>query len=121
MKNGGFFHQRYARVCTWCVTGALVVTGLAVLIGQQQAEPAAYHQSRDLTVVRELADSETRVYILREFDGVVALFAPGREEPFELTDILVSSLPYADQVSLRQGLVLRGEEALRQTLEDFGS
>ncbi len=120
MKKDGFRRERYARVCGWCVLGALVVGGM-IGLERDQGQERQIRQSQDRVVARELDGSETRVYILREFDGKVALFAPGQELPFQMTDISVTSLPYADQAALRRGLVLRGEEALRRTLEDFGS
>ena len=107
----------------WAVLAAaavLLATGLAGLRDTAEEAPSL-PQSTDTTVARPLDGSARRIYILRELEGRVALFSPGEEIPFELTQIPVKSLPYQDQVSLRNGLVLRGEAELRPVLEDFGS
>lgn len=100
------------------LAGALTL--FAASLGQREAAPSL---SVDKVVqVEDPEDEEAqRVYILREYEKMVAIYAPGTQEPMEVTDIPADSLPYADQVKLREGLVVYGSEELAQVLEDFGS
>ena len=78
--------------------------------------------TEDLSVQASLSPSEERQYILREFDGQIAVFVPDDSfNPIILTGILTSSLPKADREQLQLGIVVAGDEELAKLLEDFGS
>lgn len=52
-------------------------------------------------------------------DDRLVIYTEG--EPVLVTEILVSTLPAADQKRLRQGITLADEIALAKLLEDYGS
>ena len=61
-------------------------------------------------------------YILREYEGVIAVYKineNGEEEQYDVTDIAVNYLAQEDQENLRNGITAEGEESLNQLLEDF--
>lgn len=60
-------------------------------------------------------------YIVREHNGMVAVFQQGEDKPFKITDTYVSSLPNADRQSLSNGIQVDTKEELRKLLEDLCS
>lgn len=57
--------------------------------------------------------------VLGSFRGYVALFDKGNAEPRMVYPYAIASLPRADQDALETGISVRGEEELRQMLEDY--
>jgi hypothetical protein len=51
----------------------------------------------------------------------MAVFRQGEAAPFEITDTHIVSLRRADQMLLREGITVRGREALAKLLEDFSN
>ena len=65
---------------------------------------------------------ETEDYLLGEYRGCLAVFAPGDGLlPSRVTDIQVGLLPQADRERLRQGIPVDSRRALLTLLEDFSS
>lgn len=69
----------------------------------------------------EVPTSEYQTYIVREYDGMVAVFQPQQDKPIKITHTYVSSLPQADQKSLATGIQADTKEQLRKLLEDLCS
>ena len=59
--------------------------------------------------------------VLGTWKGYVAVFRPGKEEPWQIYPTLVSSLPESDQAALEEGITVRNDKKLRQLLEDYTS
>ena len=97
-----------------------VLTVFVTALGNREPTPSL-SVDKVVQVEDPSGEESRRVYILREYEKMVAVYAPGAEEPLEVTEIPADSLPYADQVKLREGLVVHGSEELAQVLEDFGS
>ena len=57
--------------------------------------------------------------ILGSWEGYVALFDKGKEEPRQIFPCPVSSLPIADQSALEKGIIVRNQRDLQQLLEDY--
>ena len=60
-------------------------------------------------------------YLLRRYDGMVAVFLPDSAEPEYVTDAPVSMLPAADRAAIETGLPVYSEEELTRFLEDYCS
>ena len=60
-------------------------------------------------------------YTLREFDGRLAVFAAGEEEPIQVLDLDIRLLPPYDQGLLRAGIDTADEQELQRLLEDYTS
>ncbi|MDR1805285.1 MAG: hypothetical protein LBQ80_00735 [Clostridium sp.] len=73
----------------------------AVLSGQKPAEP------------------QVARYVLREYNGGLAVFTEQGGEPLEKYDVPVDSLPELDRELLREGLWANGREELRRLVEDY--
>ncbi|MEE0930308.1 MAG: hypothetical protein UIM53_04860 [Acutalibacteraceae bacterium] len=65
--------------------------------------------------------TQYKTYIVREYDGLVAVFEKHKERPVKITDTYVSSLPQGDRDNLRDGIEVNSDEKLRKLLEDLCS
>ncbi|MGI5895036.1 MAG: hypothetical protein ACOX6P_10675 [Candidatus Merdivicinus sp.] len=60
-------------------------------------------------------------YILREYNGQLAVFAWGEETPRQVIELNVEMLPPYDQGLLRAGIEAADEQELARLLEDYTS
>ncbi|MDR1467548.1 MAG: hypothetical protein LBI55_03970 [Oscillospiraceae bacterium] len=60
-------------------------------------------------------------YIVKDYNGKVAVFEKDKIEPFKITDCLVSHLPNYDQRILKDGIEVKTELELERLLEDYCS
>ena len=69
-----------------------------------------------------MAQGEAVCYVLREYEGQVAIFLENEPvSPLTVTDIQVSTLRELDRKLLETGIKLYSKERLMMTLEDLGS
>ncbi len=68
----------------------------------------------------EKNDAEIQ-YRLSVYDGRIAVFETGETEPVEVFDVFVASLPYNEQIELRNGLTATGRSELQKLIEDYTS
>ncbi len=64
---------------------------------------------------------EEKGFILKEYEGVIAIFKIGEDVPSELTNIETKYLPSIDRMELKNGIYMENNEELAMMLEDFGS
>ncbi len=60
-------------------------------------------------------------YMIREYNGNIAVYENGTDVPFELYEVPVETLPEEDIKSLQNGIQVRTEQELRQLIEDLTS
>ena len=60
-------------------------------------------------------------YIVKEFKGNIAIFEKGKQDPFKIIEVPVSSLPIEDQNLLASGIEAHDEKELSSILEDYCS
>ena len=63
--------------------------------------------------------ARTDVYTLREYRGKIGIFEEGKSTPLQVLDVYVFTLPEADRASLRTGIRVISDDALRSLIEDF--
>lgn len=61
------------------------------------------------------------IYIVREYKGMIGVFAEEDDDPLYTVDVSVATLPEADQKMLAAGITVRGRERLNSILEDYES
>ncbi len=67
-------------------------------------------------------DSETEYqYILKEYEGKIAVFNYEDLSAEKVYDIYVSTLPEADRLSLKEGIKIKDDNELLKYIEDFDS
>lgn len=60
-------------------------------------------------------------YVLREYEGHLALYRENGIRPYRVLDTEVWLLPEEDRAALENGILLETEQELRQLLEDWDS
>lgn len=65
--------------------------------------------------------SAAAVYILGEWEGKLAVFLPGKENPSQIYEVYITTLPPAEQERLQAGVPVGSEEELGRLLEDYTS
>lgn len=68
-----------------------------------------------------ISSSSVTSYIVKTFDGSIAVFENGKDTPFKVTSVPINSLPYADQEILKNGIIVNGKNELKDLLEDYCS
>ena len=72
--------------------------------------------------VTAMAESGETCYVLRDYEGYVAIFVENDPTcPMTVTDIQVSTLRALDKTLLETGMKIYSRERLIMTLEDIGS
>ena len=107
----------------------LLVSVLVLLHALKEKEPLpnletevifVYLSDSEAPTAQLQTDSESNTWILREYQGKIAVF----DENGELVKVLdsyVKSLPAADQALLREGLAVHSREALWELIQDYTS
>ena len=60
-------------------------------------------------------------YIVKDFNGSVAVFEPENPKPVRVTDVYTSHLPKSDQKMLSHGIKVQTQAELNTLLEDLGN
>lgn len=60
-------------------------------------------------------------YILKEYEGKIAVFSSDSDKPIKITNASVSKLPQSDQQNLKAGIQVQNQKELNRLLEDFCS
>lgn len=60
-------------------------------------------------------------YIVKDFNGNIAVFEENAEKPFKVTEVCTNTLPKVDQERLLEGIVVNTQIELNTLLEDLCS
>lgn len=60
-------------------------------------------------------------FIIKEYNGSVAVFENGKTLPFKTTETMVDDLPATDRELLKKGIIVGSKEELSRVLEDYCS
>lgn len=58
-------------------------------------------------------------YIIRDYQGRVAVFRYGEDEPEEVFEVFTSSLPESECERLSRGITVKSDEELQSLIEDY--
>ena len=70
-------------------------------------------------VTRTPYPEQQTMYILREWNGYIAVFAHGEQEPQIVLEQQVRFLPDIDRMNLREGIIVADREELAALIEDY--
>ena len=104
------------RKILFTLMGAATVSGFIVICTLGQT---VYHQkveAKSAEIVRTLPDAE---YIIREYNGKVAVFRGESPIPYMTADCELSLLSDYDKAALKQGVTLKTAEEVNTYLEDL--
>lgn len=108
--------------CAYIMVYALSfgLTAAVMGTGREEAEPQL--SSNASPVISEAAyTSSEPTYVIKGYNGVVAVFISGNDAPVIQTDILVSSLRNGDQTLMQKGIAINTYTEVLCLLEDLGS
>ena len=60
-------------------------------------------------------------YLLREYQGRIAVYTAGQEEPDMVLNVMVKHLPEYDRRQLEEGITVASYSELESLIEDFSS
>ncbi len=109
------------------VVAATAIVGALFPLRQEEArqarEPVSGIQTRNPAAApsgaNEKAGSDDYLYLLREYEGKVALFARGSQTPQLVFERPVRHLPEYDQMLLEDGIKINSDEELVARIEDY--
>lgn len=70
-------------------------------------------------IIETTAPNGSEKYIMRDYNGRIAVFVYGEDEPQEVFDVFTSSLPRGEAERVYKGITVEGDEALQKLIEDF--
>lgn len=70
-------------------------------------------------IIENAAPNGSEKYIMRDYNGRIAVFVYGEDEPQEVFDVFTSSLPRGEAERIYKGITVEGDEALQKLIEDF--
>lgn len=112
----------------WWTGGALALTAVVTMIlmnlpGSEETvplqEPISDVRVESSQAVEESEPAPEYAYLLKEYNGRIAVFIPGAEEPQMQFEVLVKFLPDYDRIQLEAGIPVKDYEALSAIIEDY--
>ena len=97
------------------VTGIILITCVcaeAVFASPVSADPPPKASSEE---------TQSAGYLLREYNGKIAVFKTGEDKPVKITSTQVASLPKQDAKKLKEGISAATRQELEKALEDYCS
>lgn len=76
-------------------------------------------QAKDSVKKETKPQNQKTGYKIQEYNGNIAVFEKGQNEPFRRTEIAVKNLPEADRKELKNGIEVTTNEELQALLEDY--
>ena len=128
MKNIGEITMKIKKSIKYIIliTGIIIgVTGMIFLNITREENKKILEDQKIINVTKNMArkskKSEKYKYILKEYNGKLAIFEKGKKEPKMIFNVLINSLPEVDIKELKKGLKIKNEEELNERIEDFVS
>ena len=86
---------------------------------KQTNENIQVKATSEYSQIEESKEENNNGYIVKKYNGQVAIFKEGESDPFEILDINISSLPESDQKALETGISIKDSDKLRKLIEDY--
>lgn len=96
---------------------SLIAMVLAVIYAPKSiSDPIApLGQPKGAVPVRPISEE----FVLKTYEGRLAVFSYGRDEPDTVFNVYVNRLPHYDQGQLNQGVTAKNYEELLRLIEDY--
>lgn len=101
------------------VISSIISFTILPTIKNNNASGITYNSSEE--PVSSSCSSYVLTYVVKNFNGNIAVFEGNNEKPFKITDVLIKDLPYADQELLLNGIFATKVSEVNQILEDYCS
>ena len=100
-------------ITTCCIVTTCIITSFVVL--------PTIKSSSDSNTESASNTSSSLIYIVKNFNGNIAVYESGQDIPFKVTDVPVNSLSYTDQEIIKSGILVNSKTELVKILEDYCS
>ena len=77
--------------------------------------------AENITIDRPQQQQQQPCYIIKQYNGKVAVFKEGSNTPNQVFDVFVDTLPQVDAQALQSGILVTGDEDLKRLIEDYTS
>lgn len=78
--------------------------------------------TQEKTPTSKISSSKEVMYILKEYNGILAVFTPNSDTPQKkLPDVMIASLPEYDKLLLKTGIKVYSDKELQRLIEDYDS
>jgi hypothetical protein len=94
---------------------------LLTMLLYQQTQLTQLRATAVASPAAALEETDAPLYIVRDVNGVLAVYPYGSDTAVTVTDIRLSSLRDYDKELMQRGFPLYSEQELTSFLEDFGS
>ncbi len=108
-------------ILTACFVVASSIISFAILptIKNNRVSGISYNTPEESAI--SSCSSYVLTYVVKNFNGNIAVFEGNNEKPFKITDVSIKDLPYADQELLLNGIFATKISEVNQILEDYCS
>ena len=104
--------------------GLVLVCGvfcMSFIVIDALSAPAAANENKSAAGTGSASSKAVDTFIVKEYDGRIAVFTAGSFSPDKVYDTHVSQLPEYDQNLLVDGILANDREELRKIIEDYTS
>lgn len=95
-------------VCVVAVFSTVILASSSMNAPENEPEP-----------VRTQSENEAPVYVLKDYAGKLAVYKFGEEQPNQVLNVFISSLPEFDQQQLHSGVYAYSREQLNGLIQDY--
>lgn len=94
-----------------------IITMVAAVYATDVRAQRAEASKQSEPVVEQTPEED--IYMLKEYDGKLAVFVEGEEEPQDIFNVYIKTLPAFDQGQLHQGIKVESYGELLSLIEDY--
>ena len=110
---------------TGCFMFICIMITSVILPSMPRAEATENNIDADTQSVaqssEEQSEQENLTFIIKEYEGKVAVFKGQASEPLFISDVSINSLPLTDKEILEKGIEVTSERELNRLIEDYCS
>lgn len=99
-----------------CVITAFLLLFPSLINKKLESEQPVPPNTQELSSEQKSFDHE---YLLKSYEGKLAVFLPQKQNPEKVFDVWVSSLPQYDRGQLELGIPIKNYEELVERIEDY--
>lgn len=101
----------------------IILVGVIIFVVIVSIAAVFYTISAKKNTSRSSQSESNAMYVLKDFEGRVAVFKANEGTPYKILDVYTSTLPNTDQITLSNdgGIPIEDEEGLAAIIEDFES
>lgn len=100
------------------LVSGIAVSGFIVICTFGQTVKKERVEARLAAAATEPVTEDKPLYIIREYDGRIALFYKDMDKPYRFIEFNIALLPEFDREQLREGIVFDNEQDLRSYIQD---